>query len=256
MWLGIETSSLVSSLALLEGDTLLGELTMQAGLTHSEQLVPHIELLLDQAQVDTSDLTGIVVAIGPGSFTGLRIGMGTAKAMAYALQIPLYGAMTMDVMAYNVPYTDRLISVLIDAQKKNVYEARYRWKGNQLVRIQDPMVKAAADLVQELEDQGQATLFLGDGIKRVQKLVADRTSSLEGVPLFTIAPPTVAIPRAGAMLLAARDLNGGLRPSDPMTMIPYYIRRSEAEVMWEDKHKDDPEALAQNPQVTVVETVK
>lgn len=75
MWLGIETSSLVSSLALLEGDTLLGELTMQAGLTHSEQLVPHIELLLNQAQIDKSDLTGIVVAIGPGSFTGLRIGM-------------------------------------------------------------------------------------------------------------------------------------------------------------------------------------
>ena len=257
MWLGIETSSLVSSLALLEGDALLGELTMQTGLTHSEQLVPHIELLLDQAQVDKSDLTGIVVAIGPGSFTGLRIGMGTAKAMAYALKIPLYGAMTMDGMAYNVPYTDRLISVLIDAQKKNVYEARYRWEGNQLVRIQDPMVKAAADLVQELEDQGQATLFLGDGIKRVQKLVADRTSSIEEVvPLFTIAPPTASIPRAGAMLLAARDFNGGLRPSDPMTMIPYYIRRSEAEVMWEDKHKDDPEALAQNPQVTVVETVK
>ena len=140
MWLGIETSSLVSSLALLEGDTLLGELTMQAGLTHSEQLVPHIELLLDQAQVDKSDLTGIVVAIGPGSFTGLRIGMGTAKAMAYALHIPLYGAMTMDGMAYNVPYTDRLISVLIDAQKKNVYEAHYRWEGNQLLRIQDPIV--------------------------------------------------------------------------------------------------------------------
>lgn len=256
MWLGIETSSLVSSLALLEGDALLGELTMQAGLTHSEQLVPHIELLLDQAQVDKSDLTGIVVAIGPGSFTGLRIGMGTAKAMAYALNIPLYGAMTMDGMAYNVPYTDRLISVLIDAQKKNVYEARYRWKGNQLVRIQDPMVKAAVDLVQELEDQGQATLFLGDGIKRVQKLVADRTSASEDVPLFTIGPATVAIPRAGAMLLAARDFNGGLNPSNPMTMIPYYIRRSEAEVMWEDKHKDDPEALAQNPQVTVVETVK
>lgn len=257
MWLGIETSSLVSSLALLEGDTLLGELTMQAGLTHSEQLVPHIELLLDQAQVDKSDLTGIAVAIGPGSFTGLRIGMGTAKAMAYALHIPLYGAMTMDGIAYNVPYTDRLISVLIDAQKKNVYEARYRWEGNQLLRIQDPIVKAAVDLVQELEDQGQATLFLGDGIKRVQKLVTDRTSSVEeGVPLFTIGPATVAIPRAGAMLLAARDFNGGLKPSDPMTMIPYYIRRSEAEVMWEDKHKDDPEALAQNPQVTVVETVK
>ena len=75
MWLGIETSSLVSSVALMDEHNLIGELTIQAGLTHSEQLVPHIDMLLRASQVDRNELKGIVVSIGPGSFTGLRIGM-------------------------------------------------------------------------------------------------------------------------------------------------------------------------------------
>ena len=102
MWLGIETSSLVSSVALMDETNLIGELTIQAGLTHSEQLIPHIDMLLRASQVKKNELKGIIVSIGPGSFTGLRIGMGTAKAMAYALQIPLYGVMTMDSLAHNV----------------------------------------------------------------------------------------------------------------------------------------------------------
>lgn len=255
MWLGIETSSLVSSVALMDENRLLGELTVQGGLTHSEQLVPHIDLLLQQAGLDKKDLTGIVVSIGPGSFTGLRIGMGTAKAMAYALHIPLYGLMTMDGMAYTMPYCGRQISVVIDAQKKNVYEARYVWQGNDLVCLQEPTVKAASDVVEEIKASQEPTVFMGDGLKRLGKLLEEDQSFVNGIPLFTLAPATCNIPRAGAMLLAARFYKGGLEPSDPMTMIPYYIRRSEAEVMWEEKHKDDPKALADNPQVTVVETV-
>lgn len=255
MWLGIETSSLVSSVALMDEERLLGELTVQAGLTHSEQLVPHIELLLQQTGLDRKALTGIVVSIGPGSFTGLRIGMGTAKAMAYALDIPLYGLMTMDGMAYAMPYCDRHISVVIDAQKKNVYEGRYVWRGNDLVCLQEPMVKAASDVVEAIKASQEPTLFMGDGLKRIHKLIADDQTLVEGMPLFSLAPATCNIPRAGAMLLAARHYKGGLVASDPMTMIPYYIRRSEAEVMWDEKHKDNPDALAENPQVTVIETV-
>ena len=124
MWLGIETSSLVSSVALMDETNLIGELTIQAGLTHSEQLIPHIDMLLRASQVKKNELKGIIVSIGPGSFTGLRIGMGTAKAMAYALQIPLYGVMTMDSLAHNVSYTNRTICTVIDAQKKHVYVKR------------------------------------------------------------------------------------------------------------------------------------
>lgn len=101
MYLGIETSSAVSSVALMDTTKLVGELTVQAGLTHSEQLVPHIELLMQQSGVAKSDIEGIAVSIGPGSFTGLRIGLGTAKALAYAWQVPLLGVMTMDVLAHN-----------------------------------------------------------------------------------------------------------------------------------------------------------
>ena len=147
MWLGIETSSLVSSVALMDESCLIGELTIQAGLTHSEQLVPHIDMLLRTCQVEKSELKGIMVSIGPGSFTGLRIGMGTAKAMAYALQIPLYGVMTMDSLARNVAYTDRTICTVIDAQKKHVYAGIYKYDDNELVCKEEPFVIAANDLL-------------------------------------------------------------------------------------------------------------
>ena len=85
MWLGIETSSVVSSVAVMNESQLLGEITIQAGLTHSEQLVPHIQSLLEMTRVEKSDLKGIVVASGPGSFTGLRIGLMHYKYLYTAL---------------------------------------------------------------------------------------------------------------------------------------------------------------------------
>ena len=90
MLLAIETSSLVSSVALLHEDTLKAELTIQARLTHSEQLMPHIADMLDKASVPKTKIDGIAVAIGPGSFTGLRIGLATAKGLAFAWNIPHY----------------------------------------------------------------------------------------------------------------------------------------------------------------------
>ena len=152
MWLGIETSSLVSSVALMDETNLIGELTIQAGLTHSEQLIPHIDMLLRASQVKKNELKGIIVSIGPGSFTGLRIGMGTAKAMAYALQIPLYGVMTMDSLAHNVSYTNRTICTVIDAQKKHVYTGLYRYENNELVCKEEPFVIAASDLLEKFRE--------------------------------------------------------------------------------------------------------
>ncbi len=248
MWLAIETSSLVSSVALMNTDMLLGEITVQAGLTHSEQLVPHIDTLLKLCNKNKKELTAIVVSIGPGSFTGLRIGMGTAKTMAYALNIPLYGIMTMDGLAYNVPYTDRLISVIIDAQKKNVYESRYKWVNNTLQMVQEPIVKASTDVVEELRKGSEEVLFLGDGIKRI-------ISSLEvsDSPHLLVASVSDRIPKASSLLRAASSRMESEDCDDPRTLTPYYIRRSEAEVLWEEKYKDDAAALAHNPTVVVTE---
>ena len=247
MWLGIETSSLVSSVALMDETNLIGELTIQAGLTHSEQLIPHIDMLLRASQVKKNELKGIIVSIGPGSFTGLRIGMGTAKAMAYALQIPLYGVMTMDSLAHNVSYTNRTICTVIDAQKKHVYAGLYRYENNELVCKEEPFVIAASDLLEKFRETKEEVLFLGDGIKRIEKLLDENDTNL------TILDISQRIPKASSLLLAGRDLVIREEICDPMDMVPYYIRRSEAEVLWEERHKDNPDLLNQNPTVVVTE---
>ena len=109
MLLAIETSSLVSSVALLHGDTLRAELTIQAKLTHSEQLMPHIADMLEKASVKKKDIDSIAVAVGPGSFTGLRIGLATAKGLAFAWQIPIVGMALKDCRMGTCPsvYTIR-----------------------------------------------------------------------------------------------------------------------------------------------------
>ena len=247
MWLGIETSSLVSSVALMDEHNLIGELTIQAGLTHSEQLVPHIDMLLRASQVERNELKGIVVSIGPGSFTGLRIGMGTAKAMAYALQIPLYGVMTMDSLAHNVSYTDHTICTVIDAQKKHVYAGIYQYEDHELVCKEEPFVIPVSDLLDRFRANDDKVLFLGDGIKRIEKLLEEKDTNL------TILDISQRIPKASSLLLAGRKLIDTNEVSDPMDMVPYYIRRSEAEVLWEERHKDNPAMLSQNPTVVVTE---
>ena len=246
MWLGIETSSVVSSVAVMNENQLLGEITIQAGLTHSEQLVPHIQSLLEMARVQKTDLKGIVVASGPGSFTGLRIGMGTAKAMAYALRIPLYGVMTMDSLARNIPYTTDIICTVIDAQKKHVYAALYTYEDSQLKIIESPFVVEAVSLVERLRTQQNRVIFVGDGIKRIAPLIEDDESLI-------ISNPIYRIPKASSLLLSAQSLIERGECANPMDMVPYYIRRSEAEVLWEEKHKDSPDKLKVNPTVTVIE---
>lgn len=246
MWLGIETSSVVSSVAVMNENQLLGEITIQAGLTHSEQLVPHIQSLLEMARVQKTDLKGIVVASGPGSFTGLRIGMGTAKAMAYALRIPLYGVMTMDSLARNIPYTTDIICTVIDAQKKHVYAALYTYEDSQLKIIESPFIVEAVSLVERLRIQQNRVIFVGDGIKRIAPLIEDDESLI-------ISNPIYRIPKASSLLLSAQSLIERGECANPMDMVPYYIRRSEAEVSWEEKHKDNPDMLKVNPTVTVIE---
>lgn len=248
MYLGIETSSAVSSVALMDTTKLVGELTVQAGLTHSEQLVPHIELLMQQSGVAKSDIEGIAVSIGPGSFTGLRIGLGTAKALAYAWQVPLLGVMTMDVLAHNFWQWEGLIAVMIDAQKKNVYEGLYRWEDNQMRCVQEPTVKVRTDALTTLGELKEPITVVGDGIIKVAATVSDFGTNL------TVGPNTMRIPRASSLLLAALPRFLRQEPDEALTVAPYYIRRSEAEVVWDAKH---PELAAQmkgqEPTVVVTE---
>lgn len=108
--LALETATLVSGVALATESALLAEWKLETTKTHSELLLPHIEMLLQAAQVEKQQLQAVAVSLGPGSFTGLRIGLATAKALAYALGIPLIGVPTLEALAYNCPAPGLLLS--------------------------------------------------------------------------------------------------------------------------------------------------
>ena len=163
MLLAIETSSLVSSVALLHEDSLRAELTIQAKLTHSEQLMPHIADMLQKASVKKSQIDGVAVSIGPGSFTGLRIGLASAKALSFAWQVPIPGIETPRALAWNFMGMSYPVCVLIDAQKGNVYASTYLWHEWNLEEQRPVTVMPVADVLTACKSCGGPVVFCGDG---------------------------------------------------------------------------------------------
>ena len=230
MLLAIETSSLVSSVALLHGQTLRAELTIQARLTHSEQLMPHIADMLEKASVAKQDIDGVAVSIGPGSFTGLRIGLATAKGLAFSWDVPIIGVETPVSLAWNFAGNQDLICPLIDAQKGNVYAAAYSWQGWELHTEKDIEVLPLETVLEAAKDRQRPVLFCGDGALMARDAIAAAGGALR------LAPPTMAIPRAGSLALAAQKRFDAGQVDDCLTLTPAYKRRSEAEVLWEKRH--------------------
>ncbi|TCL39182.1 tRNA threonylcarbamoyladenosine biosynthesis protein TsaB [Anaerospora hongkongensis] len=230
MLLAIETATLASGVALATADKLVAEIIVQTKKTHSERLMPHIEQLLELGQVAKEDITAIAVSIGPGSFTGLRIGLATAKALAYVWNVPVIGVSTLAALAYACPAPNSLICPLLDAQKGNVYQAVYRWEKGMLQEVIPPRVIAHQEAINELASQPLPVIMLGEGAVLFQEAIVAAADPIE------LAPPHIILPRAGSVaLLGHQLLRQGIR-HDVMTLEPLYIRRSEAEVLWEQRH--------------------
>ena len=234
--LAIDTATQVSSVAVLKEGRLLAELTMQGKLTHSETLLPHIEQVLKMAAVAKEELTGIAVSNGPGSFTGLRIGLAAAKAMSYVLGIPLVGVSTLQALAYQLPAPGVRVRCLLDAQKGNAYVESYRWENNSLQVVDSVQVAKITDIVAACANMNEQVILLGDA---VQKKVAGK---LELPANVSVAPPHIVMPRAAcvAMLGQAKLMAG--ETDNVMDLEPVYIRRSEAEVLWEKRHPEEAKA--------------
>lgn len=231
--LAIDTATQVSSVAVADEGKLSAELTMQARLTHSETLMPHIEQVLRMAAVKKEDLEGIAVSIGPGSFTGLRIGLAAAKAMAYSLNLPVVGVSTLKALAYHVPVPGVRIVSLLDAQKGNAYVESYRWEQGNLMVVEPVEVAKVTDIVAACATLSELVLLTGDV---VQKKIAGRMELPAGV---MTAPANILMPRAACVaMLGLAELKAGHQDS-VMAIEPVYIRRSEAEVLWEKRHPEE-----------------
>lgn len=227
--LSIQTAVPAGSLAVTAGSRLLAEINLDVPATPTEWLLPTIEDLLKRTGLDTGRLDAVAIVKGPGSFTGLRVGLATAKGLALAAGCPLLGVSSLRCLAMQVPFASLPVCAVIDARKKEVYTALYRWESGRPLPLSDERVLAPEALLAELPDE---TLFVGGGAAVYQTLIVRR---MAGRAHF--APALLNHPRAGtAAILALAEWESGRRLS-PEELVPTYLRPSEAELNWQEKQK-------------------
>jgi tRNA threonylcarbamoyladenosine biosynthesis protein TsaB len=224
--LAFDTATDVVSVALGRDGEPLGALQFAAGHEHAERLVPAIAAVCDGTGVGLDRLAAIAVGIGPGRFTGLRVGVTTAKVMAQALGIPVVGIGSLDLVAYPLHHARRDVVAIIDARRKEVFWARYRPVPGGLARVTEDAVDPPRDVVAELAVDGTDVLLVGDGVERYRTEFA----ALDHVEL---AGPGHAAPSALALLELAQ---GRLEREEfvaPHELVPRYLRESDAAINWE-----------------------
>jgi len=222
--LGIESSTPVASVALVSGAGLRGEITLNIGLTHSEQLLPLIDALLYQARTGLEEVKGIAVAGGPGSFTGLRIGMATAKGLAQGRNIPLIGIPTLLALAHTREGFNGLVSPVMNARKNEVYTSLFRFGPGGAKQLAPYQAASPEKWARELDTYGEQVTITGDGIDAYINLWAE---VLQEKAIFP--PPILRTVRAATVAwLGRQKLLEGYR-DDIYSLKPLYIRPSEAE---------------------------
>lgn len=229
--LGIESATPVAAVAVAGEGGILAERMVFNQRTHSVNLLPMIKAALEESEIGGEGLTGIAVSGGPGSFTGLRIGMSTAKALAQVWGLPVVGISTLETLAYPLTGHGNLVCPILNARKNEVYTAVYDCAGPHLARLAGPMVARPEELVRTLLTFEKPVTFLGDGVPVYR---AGLQAGLGELARF--APLSANFPRGAAVAeLGLFALKEG-RGCDPMILQPEYIRTSEAEAVWLKKH--------------------
>lgn len=231
--LSIDSSTPVAGIAVSDGMQLLGEITLNTKNTHSEKLMPLVKHLLDELALSVNDLDAIAVTQGPGSFTGLRIGMATAKGLAQGAGKKLIAVPTLDCLAQNLLHYPGIICPIMNAQKKQVYTAIYRSGRNKLERLSDYQAIAVEQLAAQLKELKEDVWFVGDGVAAFadvfQELLGDACRFADGHNI---------LPRAGALAMLAAERASEERFDDLYQAELIYIRKSEAEVQWEARQQN------------------
>jgi tRNA threonylcarbamoyladenosine biosynthesis protein TsaB len=226
--LAVETSTLTGAVALVDGEAVVAECRVNVAITHSERLLATVDWLLAAAGWRLGDLAGLAVAIGPGSFTGLRIGVSTMKSLAFATGCPLVGVPTLDALAWTLPFAAPLVCPILDARKGEVYTALYRTASGELERLGEYRALPAEALAAELRAQGAPVVFLGDGVPRYA------TSLIRALgEVARLAPPRHHVPSALTVAELGRAALLAGESRDPAALVPLYVRRSEAELVRE-----------------------
>lgn len=220
--LSIDSSSKVATVAILKDDVLLGEYILNDKREHSVILMPLIENLLKECNLSIDDIDGYVVSKGPGSFTGLRIGMATIKGMSFGNNKPYISISSLDALAYNLISFNGIICPIMDALKENVYTALYKNNNDSLEKIMDYTALDIDELVNLLKDKNEEVIFVGDGLYKHKKYICDN------FPKAHFAPVHLNIIRASSLgELGLNLLKNGI--CDDSNSAPIYLKKPQAE---------------------------
>ena len=230
--LGLDSSGLVASVAVVENDNLCAEYTVNFKKTHSQTLLPMLDVISEMIQLDMATVDAIAVAAGPGSFTGLRIGSATAKGLGLALQKPLLAVPTLDALAYNLYDTKALVCPIMDARRNQVYTGVYSFENHKLQITRETDALDIHQLIEELNDMGKEVIFLGDGVAVYRDVIAEEMK----VP-YSFAPAHCNKQRASAVAALGLEYLKEDKVVSAADFQPDYLRKSQAEREREEKEK-------------------
>jgi tRNA threonylcarbamoyladenosine biosynthesis protein TsaB len=225
---GIDTSTPQTSVALGSDTEVVASIRI-AGLARQESVTPALETLLRFADLEPARIGGVAVGVGPGLFTGLRVGVETAKTLAQVLTVPIVGITSLDALAYSVRYTSRRIAAVIDARRSEVFWSLYQPVPGGVLRETEHAVGPVDHLVADLAAFPGEVLCVGNGAILYRREIEPLGSQVE------FASPSVSLPDAAALveLAAPRFLREEFdRPHD---VVPLYLRKSDAEIAWDQR---------------------
>ena len=221
--LAFETSAKAASVALLEEDRLLGECCQNTGMTHSQTLLVMAQDLLGQCGKAVEDVTHVAVAAGPGSFTGVRIGVAAAKGFAWGRELPCCGVSTLEAMALGAGIWSGYVCPVMDARRSQVYNALFRVDRGAYTRVCEDRAIALSDLSRELKQLDGPVFLVGDG-----SVLTHRTLR-EEIPSLVLPPEWKQHQRAVGVGLAAKKKLDDPHAWDGAALVPNYLRLSQAE---------------------------
>ena len=221
--LALETSAKAVSAAVCENGKILCSGYQDTGLTHSRTLMPIVEHILKNTNLTMADMDVVAVAAGPGSFTGIRIGVSAAKGLAFAADKPAIGISTLAAMARNVAFSDGLVICAMDARRSQIYNALFEAKDGQLTRLTEDRAIALADLAEEIKDDPRPKTVVGDGARLCCEFLQTVGISCRMAPAHLVMQNAMSVAleaeifAAEGMLINAQDLQ------------PVYLRPAQAE---------------------------
>ncbi|HWO78553.1 MAG TPA: tRNA (adenosine(37)-N6)-threonylcarbamoyltransferase complex dimerization subunit type 1 TsaB [Bacillus sp. (in: firmicutes)] len=231
--LAIDTSNYALGVSIINDKKVIGEYITNMKKNHSIRVMPAIQRLLEDCDLSPADIDKIVVAHGPGSYTGVRIGVTIAKTLAWTLKVPLVGVSSLEVLAADHLFFPGIICPLFDARRSQVYTGLYQFENGRLTSVLEDQLLLLPDLLNELKIRNESVLFAGNDVELHRERIIDVLGEKAN-----FAPFTHQNPRPSVLARIGADQKG-VTGDALHAFVPQYLRLAEAEAKWREARKND-----------------